>query len=451
MRTATRWTAGGPLTLALGVLLQAPLPPASAFDGSGLYQPQATWVGRLIPPSQGSWPGSSPPPRDWVWIELQQAPAEHRALIGRRVPLTWQADPALERLVALVTTAVQFSPEARQAAAAGNVLPERLDGLASVGPLLSLAGSRRQDDMQVSLEQVQLDSAAGGPVLRLARPPIQISGSYKALLQVIGPDPKAGADRFQVRHFNRRSRRFDGRLDSVRIPVVPLDASGLRRPFSPDGLVGAAAGHAGWYASGEPDAQGVFTVSALQPRALVQLQADRRIIGPEAGDAYIHRQQWEQLPRQQGKLRRTWIQAAAGVPLSQASPWKLGDEALVLHLFGGMGGPNGELAMIDDLFATGHFSFGHARVVNDSLSGEAILNLRYYQIYTHNKEGIVSGSQDWTAFMGDLHRGWLNLRPVSDVLVRLDRLSRPLAPGPAGGSPPAPPAHGRTTRGCRWR
>jgi predicted Abi (CAAX) family protease len=420
------------------VLLAAP-PPLRAFDGSGLYQPHATWLGRLLLPAAGAWPGPTPLPRDWVWIEIQQAPAEHRSLIGQRLPLTWQADPRIERLVALVTTDVRFTPEARQAMAGGWVLPQRLEGRGPVGPLASLAGARPQDDLQVSLEQVQVDPAApGGSVLRIARPPIQIRGQYKALLEVLAPDTAAGPDRFWVRHFNRASGRFDGRRDSVRIPASPLDASGLRRPFSPDGLVGSAAGREGWYAFGEADAQGVFTVRALQPRALVTLAADRRVVGPTAGFTTIHERQWQDLQRRQGQLSRTWIQPAAGVSLATPSPWRLGDEALVLHLFGGMGGPNGELQALDDLFATGHFSFGVARVVTDSLSGGPILEIRYHQLYAHNREGIVSGSQDWSAFMGDLQRGWMRLRPVSDLLVRLDRLNLPVAAASAADPAPSP-------------
>lgn len=416
-------------------------PLEAPWDGSGAYQPHAPWIGRLILPApQESWPGSGPAPRDWVWLELQQAPPAYRGLVRRRLPLTWQARPEIDRLVRLVTTDVRFTPGARQAAAMGWVLPERLDGRAAVGPLVSLAGARPQDDLQVSLEQVQVERAdQGSAVLRLARPPIQISGRYKALVQVLGPDLQGGPDRFLVRHFNRRSRRFDGRRDSVRIPEAPLDASGLRRPFSPAGLIGSPAGRDGWYVFGEPDAAGVFTVRALQPRALVRLQPDRRLAGAEAGWRFLHQQQWQHLQRQQGRLSRTWIQPAPA-PAPNSDPalavartvpqrgWRLGDEALVLHLFGGMGGPNGELQVLDDLFATGHFAFGLARVVRDSLSDEPIWTLRYYQLYTHNREGIVSGSQDWTAFVGDLQRGWLGLRPISDVLVRFEPLSRPLGP-----------------------
>lgn len=417
----THWMVG------VGLSLQMALQPVSAFDGSGLYQPHAAWVGRLILPTDSAWPLSSPPPRDWVWIELQEAPAAHRVLLGRRLPLTWQADPEIDRLVRLVTTAVRFTPEARQAVSGGWILPERLDGRSGVGPLVSLAGARPVDDLLVSLERVQVEPAAvNGAVLRLARPPIQIAGRYKALFQVLGPDPQNGPERYLVRHFNRQSHRFDGRLDSVRIPESPLNSSRQRRHFSPVGLVGSSAGHEGWYAFGEPDAKGVFTVASIQPRALVRLQPDLRVNGAVAGDNYLHQRQWEDLSHRRGHLSRAWIQASAAAPAMGNPPWQVGDQALVLHLFGNMGGPNGELQMMDDLFGTGHFSFGLGQVIRDSLSDQPILSLRYFQIYGHNQEGIVSGTIDWSAYMGDFRRGWMQLRPVSDVLVWFDPLRQPM-------------------------
>jgi len=185
-----RMLSGGTLGLTGAALVSHSFSqPLLAFDGSGLYQPHAAWIGRLLLPEEASWPGPDPPPRDWVWIEVQQAPPSHRALIGQRIPLTWKAGSQIDRLVRLVSTDVRFTSEARQAASAGWDLPERLEGRRAVGPLTSLAGARSQDDVQVSLEQVQVDPMArAGAVLRLGRPPIQITGQYKALVQVIGPD-----------------------------------------------------------------------------------------------------------------------------------------------------------------------------------------------------------------------------------------------------------------------
>jgi hypothetical protein len=69
---------------------------------------------------------------------------------------------------------------------------------------------------------------------------------------------------------------------------------------------------------------------------------------------------------------------------------------------------------------TGHFAFGEAEVIADPFGGEPRFDLRYHQIYANNPDGIVAGSQEWSAWSGNLQRGWLGLRPISDVLVRQD-------------------------------
>ena len=38
-------------------------------------------------------------------------------------------------------------------------------------------------------------------------------------------------------------------------------------------------------------------------------------------------------------------------------------------------------------------------------------------MYAHNPDGIVAGKQDWATFLGNLQRGWLATRPVSDLVI----------------------------------
>jgi len=104
-------------------------------------------------------------------------------------------------------------------------------------------------------------------------------------------------------------------------------------------------------------------------------------------------------------------------------PWVLGDRGLLIHLFGGIGGPPAE--PIAFFTVTGHFAFGEAEVVRDPFTGELQFALRYHQIYANNPDGIVAGTQDWSAYAGDLRRGWLGTRPFSDLLVKLDRFDEP--------------------------
>jgi predicted Abi (CAAX) family protease len=102
-----------------------------------LYRPHADWIGRLILPEPAEAAASA---EDWVWLEVEQAPAAAAQLVGRRLPLAWSDQPRLRALVGLLTTDIHLGAEARSLAAQGNVVPWRLDGRSRVGPLQSLAG-----------------------------------------------------------------------------------------------------------------------------------------------------------------------------------------------------------------------------------------------------------------------------------------------------------------------
>jgi predicted Abi (CAAX) family protease len=393
-----------------------------------LYRPHAEWLGRLILPTNAEQANASGvrPGEDWVWIELEQAPADQKALVGRRLRLGWRADPSLEALVRTVTTDVRLDAAARLAITDGNVVPTRLDGRRRVGPLQSLAGARPRDDVTVELREVELrevelgDPAGRGgpddiPILRVGRPPVQITGRWQALVRILGP-ASPGTDRFKVRHYDPSRQAFSGPLETVRIPQQPPNRYG-RWMSTPQGIETSAIGVAGWYLYGAPDASGTFTVQALEPRALHQLTADRRIVGRSAGLRHLLHGNWGPPPLKRGTFSRVELEPEAPVP------WRLGDRGLVIHNFGGIGGQQAEPAPA--FTVTGHFAFGEVEVVRDPFSGEPRFAVRYHQIYANNPDGIVAGTQDWSAFAGDLRRGWLASRPFSDVLVQLDRFEDP--------------------------
>jgi len=370
---------------------------------AGLYRPSAEWIGRLLLPTPAQTADPQAPRGDWVWIELEQAPAPQQSLIGQRLRLRWEDRPQLRRLVATVTTPITLGEAARRADQEANVIPTRLDGR-RVGPLQSLAGSRPSDDLTAALEEVTVR----GEELRIGRPPVQISGRWQALVTVLGPAP--GDDQLRVRHFNPASGRFDGAEESVRIPSLPPDRYG-RRLIDPAGLASSAQNAGGWLIQGAPAADGVFTVQALLPHALLQLKAQKVVQGSAATQGFVQNENWSDPQRQRGSLHRTAL-----VPSDKAPPrWAMGERALLMHLFGGIGGADGEPVSLWTV--TGHFAFGEARVVRDPFTGQPRLSLRYHQIYATNPNGIVSGSQDWSAYAGSLQRGWIGLRPFSDVLV----------------------------------
>ncbi len=388
------------------------------------YRPSAAWIGRLLLPSEQDLASSQAPPGDWVWIEMEQAPADHQELIGRRLRLRWAEQPDLQRLVAAVTTDIRFGKDAQRAEAQMNVVPQRLNGRRQVGPLQSLAGARPQDDISVQLEEVRWS----GDELRIARPPVQLSGRWQGLVTIAGPaglgdlagrhdqakaqaEVKAAAnDLWEVRHYNRSSDSFDGPSETIRIPNLPVDRFG-RRMFDIGGLVHFPLNRQGWLIQGAPAADGVFTVQALEPHALLTPAAQQQIQGTDPALAFVMRGNWSAAQLQPGTIATTALLPDRTQPLR----WPLGERALVMHLFGGIGGAQGE--RIAGWTVTGHFAFGEAQVVLDPFTGQPRLQLRYHQIYANNPNGIVSGSQDWSAYAGNLQRGWLGTRPFSDVLV----------------------------------
>lgn len=377
-----------------------------------LYRPSAEWIGRLILPSAEEMADQEAPRQDWVWIELEQAPVDRQSLIGQRLRLQWADRTELNRLVQAVTTTIQLGKDARQAMADGNEVPTRLEGR-RVGPLQSLAGARRRDDLTVALEGVSLEGLSTdglspeGGTLRIARPPVQISGRWQGLVSVVGP--AAGEDLWQVRHYRRESGGFDGKPETIRIPAFPPDRY-RRRLLDPAGLAASPLNRQGWLIQGAPASDGVFTVQSLLPYALLELSPDRVVQGTAPALTFVRHDSWR------GPLKRGSLQSTALIPDGVTPPaWELGDRALLMHLFGGIGGRDGEA--IQGWTVTGHFSFGEAEVVRDAFTGRLRLAPRYLQIYANNPNGIVSGSQDWSAYAGSLQRGWIGLRPFSDVLV----------------------------------
>lgn len=401
------------------------------------YRPTGEWVGRLILPAAAEYVQT---PGDWAWLEVWHAPMANPDLLGQKIRLTWQPGDAAARLIEAVTQDVQLSERALRQAERGMVVPTRLNGRTAVGPLQSLAGARPEDDMTVRLEAAKLVFEGDRPVLQTALEPVQVSGREYALAKLLGPDPAVQqplpvacpgpqpcpSEFFRVQHYRSSSNAFDGDIETVRIPQQP--AVNNRFFSNLHDLTDSPAGAAGWYFYGSRDRDGIFTVQALRPRALFQLTPDQVVLGEKAGLNYIDRQNWRQTPARKATLQRVLVSPDAASPEAALAQWQVGDYALVVHLFGGIGGENKELSPVGTV--TGHFAYGLGRVIRDPFTQELQLDVLYEQIYAHNPSGITAGTHDWSAYMGDMQRGWLGQRPVSDVVVKLDAFIQPLTLGP---------------------
>jgi predicted Abi (CAAX) family protease len=385
------------------------------------YHPIAPWIGRLILPKPEDY--SATPGEDWAWLEVTLAPQPD--LVGRKVRLGWQKSPALDRYLGLVTKDIRFTPEAIESEKQGNLLPTRLNGRSQVGPLQALAGSRPLDDVVVSFPDAEIK----GTTLQVERMPLIVTGRFLGLVKIIGEAPPrlptdiprvcpgslpCPSELFRVQHYNRDSGQFDGKSEVIRIPQQPL-VSGGRFISTSRQLEEAIEGREGWYIYGARGRDNLFTVQALKPRSLFQLQPTETIIGARSGEHYIARGTWKDTPARKGTASRVTI-----VPEGQEKSWKEGDKGIGIHLFGGIGGKKGESIQLGTV--TGHFSYFLYEVIRDPLTGELQWDIDYDQVYAHNPQGILSGHQSWANYTGSLERGWLNSRPISDAIVKLDLL-----------------------------
>lgn len=374
------------------------------------YRAVGAWTGRLIlPPKEQR-------QNDRVLFEVRNADAAHQNLVGKIVNLKWSNSQQAQEFVKAATRDVRFTQETEDSQKQGILHPQRLNNLLKVGPLESLAGARPQDDVFVLLKDPVVSTQGG--TLSITQQPVQISGDIYTLVTIVKPDL---GDRFLVRHFNKISKQFDGTQDSIRIPQVIADRIGIHRSTN-RGLEKSSFNAGGWYIYGYKDVSGAFVAQAIAPRAILQVKPQEVRLGLKSGLTYINRQNWQNTKSQKGTAKTVLLDPAATVKNDAVSRWHEGDRGLVIHNFGGIGGKKPESAALG--VVTGHFAYGLATVFREELSNELRFNIEYRQIYAHNPDGIVAGIQAWSSYMGDLQRGWLGVRPVSDAIVKFDAVTQ---------------------------
>jgi predicted Abi (CAAX) family protease len=381
--------------------------PLHRVPDPNLYRPSAMWMGRLILPKLAERASVG-----GAWFEVHHADEAHAHLAARIVKLRWSDEPEVRDVVRAATSDVHFSAYAEYSSRyAGRVHPVRVNNWQVVDPLESLAGSHPVDDVIVMLAGDVVVEDGADPILRIARQPVQITGRYCGLVRFL--EPLAG-ERFRVAHFNAASAAFDGPASIVHLPHVVTDTDG-RAPSSTLGLERSPLNDAGWYVYGAPDVDGTFVVQALGPRELLRVSAERQRPGGPHAYRDVRSGSWSEIVARKGTIRSVRFDGAP-------DPWKTGDRALLLHVYGGIGGRRRE-PLAKSLFYFGHFAYGTAEVVWEPLAGEPRFEILYNQVYAHNTDGLVAGVLHWSRYMGDRQFGWAGARPVCDLLLRDDAFS----------------------------
>lgn len=380
------------------------------------FRPVGVWMGRLILPDikeRAAVLG--------VWIELWHAPHEHAALVGTRVRLRWEDTPDLNARLWGVTRTVIFDEDSYEAMEKGTVLAKRLDGLSNVNPLESLAAARPFNDMMVRVDgpvRVDLTPHDGGaPALYLNVMPVEISGPYYALVRFVGPT--GSGDGYTVRHYNAAARDFSGPEEVVLMPEVVPDGFDTRNS-TVAGIERSPCNEQGWYIFGMQDKDGRFVVRAQAARQLLRLAPQTVVVGDGEAMDYLRPKAWRKAVAK-GTATQVLLVPSGMHPDAARTDWKVGDVALLIHMYGGIGGNKSEPAAKTPLY-WGHFAFGRAEVMLEPLSGEPIFDVIYHQVYAHNTDGLTSGAIHYSRYSGDRQYGWAGVRPIQDMLVKLDTL-----------------------------
>jgi len=370
------------------------------------YRPQGDWIGRLILPQ--------PEERyqvKGVWLEVHHAPPEYSSLVGQTIKLRWSTDARVQQQVKAVTKDVHFSADAEYSSKYdGLIHPTRLNHWRQVDPLESLAGSHPTDDVIVSLSNK--DVLVNDSWIYTQKLPLQITGRYYGLVQFI--EDIEGTDCFLVKHFNSTSRQFDGPEEVVSFPAVMADINGCF-PSTTKNITQNPLNQQGWYIYGAKNSSGQFVVQSLAPRALFSLQPQQVIVGKKQSYEYIRQRCWANIAEAKGKISSVLL-SPQGEGMSE---WEIGDRALVIHVYGGIGGNKREPAAASPIFF-GHFAYGIAEVVREPITSDLRFDISYSQVYTHNIDGLIAGVLHWSRYLGDRQFGWFGVRPICDLLIKFE-------------------------------
>lgn len=338
------------------------------------------WIGRPILPtadqriSQGE-----------ILFEIKQAPAGEDAdqWVGKTVRLAWSDAPKIAPL-----DHVTFDKQTLKSKQQSNVHPDRLEGWTGISPLESLAGGHNQDDLLVKLPAntaLQLDQGR----LLIHDAPVEVAGTHGLLIDV------EQADGQHLRLSNHKV--LDTTLSERRYDASKIEGSYL--------------------ATGNLGEQG-FELAALRTPDLLLNQSTSNKTDRKDCIEYVKRGAWAQTSAKANQVERVLLN-----PLGADNPFKPGEKYLVLHLYGEVRGLHGDAERPLGV-VPGHFAYGTAKVHDNPVTNSAEFDIEYRQIYAHGPQGVLSGAQDWDAYMGDVSSGVYANRPNCDLVVRHPALQK---------------------------
>ncbi|MEM9817371.1 MAG: peptidase [Cyanobacteria bacterium P01_D01_bin.6] len=387
--------------------------PIKQAPNLALYRPMGEWMGRLILPQK-----DDRRPIRQVGLEVWQTPAAYTDLIGQTVTLQWAPDSDAQAYVQLVTMDVHFAEQVAVSRRQGTVHPDRINHWSKVDPLESIAGAHPVDDVVVLLpDPVQVVAAPEqSPQLLIQSDPVHVTGRFYGLVQIV---EATGNDRFRVRHYDKATQQFKGPVEIVYIPSVLPNRNHLYQSTNRD-LERSPLNSEGWYVYGAMNHEEEFVVQAIAPFHLFDLTPDIVLTQKKAALHYIHKDYWQHTGQHKGQVINSLLLPKSGDAQAAETAiqelWQVGDRALVMEVYGGIGGNKKEFAPGGVYF--GHFSFGMATVIREPLTDALRFDIEYRQIFTHSPEAVIAGSNHWTRFMGDRQYGRVGFRPVADVIIK---------------------------------
>lgn len=362
------------------------------------YVPVAKWSGRLILPelAQRRVDGG-------VYIELENVPASYQSMKGAKVWLSYSKSAA--SWYAKEVSDVNFNQSAHQASRDGVIVPTRLDNWKRVSSLESLAGMRMRDEIQVALSDV---SSIKAGEIKIGTEPTIIDGEQMGLVKFI---KRLSRDRFEVIHYNQQTKKFNGPRE-----VIHLDyQEQLVVPFEEDndltGIVETKANQGGWNIYGKK-VNGTFVVQSLSPYQVFTLTSPKKRY-PSYRARSLSKDYWKVSDEDAGSTRRFELYRESN---RGRDHYNSSDRFLVFHTFGSYDGHGQTLGLY-----RGHAALGFANIVNHPITDAPIFNITYYQTYAHSAPGIFAGKWSWQAYNGNLYRGRMHYRPISDILLPLPK------------------------------